>query len=109
VNTSAAHAGGVWRPWTIWLPCVLALIWSGLLVAGDVVADLMGSWDTPAPGLGWIRAAIIGHCVLAGVSLLALVTGLRFPSRRRAAAVAWMVIPAALGWALLTVRLLGGS
>jgi len=34
----------------------------------------------------------------------------RFPARRRAAAItAWMIIPAGLGWLVLTARLLGGS
>lgn len=37
-------------------------------------------------------------------------TGLRHPSRRRAAAItAWMIIPAGFGWLVLTSRLLGGS
>jgi hypothetical protein len=110
VKAEPAARGRTWRPWTIWVPCLLALIWSGLLVVGDVFADLMGSWDTPAPGLGWIKVAIIGHCVLAGASVVLLVTGLGFPSWRRVAAVAaWMIIPVGLGWALLTARLLAGS
>ena len=50
--TPAARAGEVWRPWTIWLPSVLAFLWSGLLIVADDFASLMGSWDTP-PSVGW--------------------------------------------------------
>jgi hypothetical protein len=101
----------VWRPWTIWLPCVLAFLWCALLIFSDVFVSLVSNLnDTAPPRLGWVYPAIIGNCVLAGVSVLALVTGLRSPSRRRAAAItAWMVIPVGLGWFVLTARLLGGS
>jgi len=107
--TPAAHAGEPWRPWTIWLPSVLALLWSGLLIVGDDFVSLMGSWDTPQRGLGWITAARIGHSVLAAASVLALVIGLSFPSWRRAAVItAWMIIPMGLGWVPLA-RLIGSS
>ena len=103
--------GRVWRPWTIWLPCMLAFLWSGFLIFIDVVLSLLSNLtDSAPPPQGWVDPAIIGHCVLAGVGVLALVTGLRSPSRRRAAAVtAWVVIPVGLGWLVLTARLLGGS
>ena len=107
--TPAARAGGVWRPWTIWLPSVLALLWSGLLIVADDFASLMGSWDTPQRGLGWITAARTGHSVLAAASVLVLVIGLSFPSWRRVAAITgWMIIPIGLGWVLLA-RLIGSS
>jgi hypothetical protein len=107
--TPAARAGEAWRPWTIWLPCVLAFLWSGLLIVADDFASLMGSWDTPQRGLGWITAARIGHSVLAAASVLALVIGLSFPSWRRAAAItAWMIIPIGLGWVPIA-RLIGSS
>src|SRR5215831_17531600 len=107
--TPAARAGEVWRPWTIWLPSVLAFLWSGLLIVADDFASLMGGWDTPQRGLGWIMAARIGHSVLAAVSVLALVIGLSFPSWRRAAAItAWMIIPIGLGLVPLA-RLIGSS
>jgi hypothetical protein len=104
-------AGRTQRPWTIWLPCVLAFLWSLFLAFIDVVLSLLSNLtDSAPPPQGWVDPAIVGHCVLAGVSVLALVTGLRVPSRRRAAAItAWIVIPAGLGWLVLCTRLLGGS
>jgi hypothetical protein len=109
-DTLAARAGGTWRPWTIWLPCVLACLWSGLLIVVDGLAGVMGSWDTPMPGLGWIKAGVVGHCVLAAASVLVLATGLRFPSWRRAAVItAWVLIPAGFGWLVLTAHLVTGS
>ena len=102
-----ARPRGTWRPWSIWLPGALALVWSGLLMIADGLAGVMGSWDTPQPGLyRWVRTGVIGHCVLAAASALVLAAGLRFPSRRRAAAItAWIIIPAGFGWFLLTGRL----
>jgi hypothetical protein len=104
-------AGRTQRPWTIWLPSVLAFLWSLFLAFIDVVLSLLSNLtDSAPPPQGWVDPAIIGHCVLAGVSVLALVTGLRVPSWRRAAAItAWMVIPVGLGWLVLCTRLLGGS
>jgi len=100
-----------WHPWTIWLPCVLAFLWSGFLMFADIVVALASNMsDTAPPREGWVYPAVIGHFVLAGASVLALVTGLRFPAWRRAAALtAWMIIPVGLGWAALIPRLLGGS
>src|SRR6266851_10225651 len=88
----AARPGHTWRPWTIWPPCTLAFTASGLLVVADELAMVMGSWDTPAPGLRWIKAGVIGHCALAGASVVVLGAGLRRPGWRRAAAItAWMI------------------
>ena len=103
-------AGRMRRPWSIWLPCVLAFLWSVFLIFIDVVLSLLSNLtDSAPPPQGWVYPAIIGHLVLAGVSVIALVTGLRVPSRRRAAAIAaWVVIPAGLGWLVLCIRLLGG-
>jgi len=100
-----------WHPWTIWLPCVLAFLWSGFLILADIVVALASNLsDTAPPRQGWVYPAIMGQCVLAGTSVLALVTGLRFPARRRAAAIAaWMIIPVGLGWLVLIPRLLGAS
>jgi len=99
------------RPWNIWLPCGLAVLWSLFLVLIDVLLSLWSNFtDSTPPPQGWVDPAIIGHFVLAGVSLLALVIGLRVPSQRRAADItAWLVIPAGLGWLVLCMRLLGGS
>lgn len=99
--------GRTWRPWTIWLPGSLAVAWSGLLIVADGLSGVMGSWDTPPPGLmRWVRAGVIGHCVLMAVSALVLTAGLRFPAQRRAAALtAWVIIPVGFGWFLLAGRL----
>jgi hypothetical protein len=100
------RARPAWRPWTIWLPGLLALAVCGLLVVADALAGVMGSWDTPAPGLAWIKAAVIGHCALAAASVAVLTLGVARPPWRRAAAIAaWMIIPAALAWFLLAGRL----
>jgi hypothetical protein len=90
---------------------VLAFLWSGFLIFAEVVLALLSNLsDTAPPRQGWVYPAVLGHCVLAGASVLALITGLRLPSRRRAAAItAWMIIPVGLGWLVLTSRLLGGS
>ena len=107
----APPAARIWRPWTIWLPCVMAFFWSGFLIFLDVVFTLASLLnDNAEPQTGWVYPAVIGQCVLAGASVVALLVGLRSPSRRRAAAItAWMIIPVALGWLVLTGRLLGGS
>jgi hypothetical protein len=84
--------------------------WSGLLIIADGLVGVMGSWDTPPPGLyRWVRAGMIGHCALAAAGVLVLAAGLRFPSWRRAAAVtAWVIIPIGCGWFVLTGRLASG-
>jgi hypothetical protein len=92
------------------VPGALAFVWSLLLILADEIGGLMGSWDSPFRGLGWIKVGIVGHCVLAAASLAVFVTGLRLPSRRRAAVIAaWIIIPIGFGWLLLTGRLVSGS
>jgi hypothetical protein len=110
-HVEAPPAAQIWRPWTIWLPCVLAFLWSGFLIYGDAIVTLASLLnDNVEPHTGWVYPAVIGHCVLAGASVLALRVGLRSPSRRRAAVIAaWMIIPVGLAWLALTARLLGGS
>ena len=108
----ATTAAQTWRPWTIWLPCVLAFLWSGFLIYGELVVALLSNLTDSGrpPPQGWVDPAIIGHLVLAGASVVALIIGLEYPARRRAAAItAWIIIPVGLGWLLLTSRLLGGS
>jgi hypothetical protein len=91
------------------LPGVLALVWSALMILADGAMGMMASWDTPAPGGGWVTAGLTGHCLLGAGSVVLLAVGVGSPSRRRAAAVlAWLIIPAGLGWLLLTGQLLGG-
>ena len=100
------EADGAWRLWSLWLPCALAFAWSGLLVVADALAEVMGSWDTPTPGLGWLGVGAAGQGVLAAVGVGILVTGVRQPRRRRAAVIAaWMLIPVAFAWFILTGRL----
>jgi len=106
---SAAPAGP-WRPWTIVLPGVLALIWSALLILADGATGIMASWDTPMPGARWITTGLVGHCLLGVASVALLVMGLSVPPRRRVAAIAaWLIIPAGFGWLLVLGRLLGSS
>ena len=91
---------------------MLAFLWSGFLILGDIFVVLLSNFTDsgPPPPEGWFYPAAIGHCLLAGASVVALVTGLRVPSRRRTAAItAWMIIPVGFGWFVLTARLLGGS
>ena len=30
-----SRPGQAWRPWTVWLACGVAVVWSGLLVVAD--------------------------------------------------------------------------
>jgi hypothetical protein len=106
----AVHADRHWRLWTAALPCGLAVTVSGLLVIGDGLAGVMASWDTPSPGIGWIRVAIIGHCTLAAASLVLLGLAARPSSRHRGEAIAaWAIIVAAIAWFVLAGRLASGS
>jgi hypothetical protein len=38
-----SRPGQAWRPWTVWLACGLAVVWSGMLVVADGFAVVMGS------------------------------------------------------------------
>ena len=106
----AARAGRTWRPWTVRVPATLAPVSSVLFVVADGFAGVMGSWDTPMPGLWWVRVGIIGHCVLAALAIVLLVVGMRSASWRRTAAIsAWMIIPVGFGWLVLVGRLISGS
>jgi hypothetical protein len=106
----AVLAGGQERAWIIWLPCGIAFTGAGLLALADGYAAVMGSWDTPAPGLGWLGVGATGQGVLVAGTVAALVTGLRRPRSRRAAAVsAWVIVAAEIGWFELTAALAGGA
>jgi len=88
------------------VPCALGFVVSGVLVIADGLAGVMASWDTPSPGIGWIRVAMAGHCLLAAASAVLFGLCLRSPSRHRAEAIAaWLVIPVAVGWFVLAGRL----
>lgn len=107
--TPQDQPGVTWRPWTLWLPCVLAFLWSVLVIVAANFAELSSCLSTCERGTGGINTVARWHWVLATVSVLVLVTGLRFPSWRRTAVItAWIIIPVELG-GILIWRLVGGS
>jgi hypothetical protein len=109
-NKLPARPAVTWRRGTIWLPGTVAFAASGLLIVADGLAGVMGSWDTPAPGLRWIKVGVVGHCILAAASVVVLGAGVRRPSWRRGAAITeWMIVPVGFAWFLLTGRLASGS
>jgi hypothetical protein len=102
----SATPRAAWRPWTVWLACGLAVAWSGLLVVADELAAVMGSWDTPAPGLHWLGVGAAGEGVLAVGMVGVLAAGVTRPRwRRRAVITAWTMITLAFGWFVLTGQL----
>ena len=110
VQDTAEVPSGPWRAWTICLAGVVALAASLLLLVADGLAGVMASWDTPAPGRGWLAVAAVGHVVLAVGSIMLLAAGLGRPTWRRAAVIlAWAIIPVGAGWFLLLGRLASGA
>ena len=63
----------------MWLPGVAAFAGAILLAAVDLVGLVMGSWDSPAPGLGWLKAGAIGQCGVAAAAAAVLVAGAARP------------------------------
>jgi hypothetical protein len=106
-------AAGAARPhpaWVMWLPCALAFALAGLLAAVDLGGLVMGSWDSPGPGLGWLKAGAIGQCGLAAAAAAVLVAGAARPGWRHGATMtAWALIALEAGWFLLTRLLLANS
>ena len=93
----------------MWLVCAFAVATAGLLAVIDLAGIVMGSWDTPAPGLGWLKAGAAGQLGLAVAAVAVLVAGAVRPSwRRRAAVMAGAIIALEAGWFLLT-RMLATS
>ena len=93
----------------MWLVCALAVAAAGLLAVIDLAGIVMGSWDTPAPGLGWLKAGAFGQLGLAAVAVAVLVAGAACPRWRASAAVmAGAIIAVEVGWFLLT-RMLAAS
>jgi hypothetical protein len=108
-DESRRRAGRPWRPWTIWLPAILALLGAAGLIFVDIAGLILGSWDTPAPGLPWLKAGIAGQCVLGAAAVGGLLTGLTGPGRRRiCVTVAWLIVAAEIAWFLITLRLARG-
>jgi hypothetical protein len=102
----ASQVSDAWRPWTVWLPCVLAVAWSALLALADgyvgVLNNLGGNW----PHQRWLGVGAAGQGVLAAGTVGLLVAGATSPRWRRGAAIAaWSVIPVAFAWFVLTGRL----
>jgi hypothetical protein len=98
------------RLWAIWLPAALAIIGAVLFILVDEAGLIMGSWDTPAPGLGWLRAGVTGQVLLAAAALATLITGMTSARWRRSAVVtAWVIVAAGCGWFLLTTQLARSS
>ncbi len=108
-DSRASRPGPAHLPWAMCLACVLAVAAGGLLALTDLAGMVMGSWDTPAPGLGWLKAGAIGQLGLAAAAVAVLVAGAARPgSRRRAAVIAGAIIALEAGWFLLT-RMLATS
>ena len=71
----ASEPDGAWRPWSIWLPCAPTFACSGALIMAAGAAAVMGSWDTPAPGLSSLAIGVAGQGVLAAVDVGILMAG----------------------------------
>ena len=108
-DSPASRPGRTPLPWAMWLACALAVAAAVLLALTDLAGIVMGSWDTPALGLGWLKAGAIGQLGLAVATVAVLVAGAAHPSWRRGAAVmAGAIIALEAGWFLLT-RMLAAS
>jgi hypothetical protein len=84
---------------------VLALLASGLLTLFDFAEVVLGNL-TSQPGMTWVDLGFIGQCMLTAAGVFLLVTGLRRPSWRKAAAItAWVIIPAGIAWSQLISHL----
>ena len=100
---SAGRSGWPHLAWAMWLPCVFAVVVAGLFVVVDLGGLVMGSWDTPVAGLGWLKAGAIGQFGLVIVAAAVLIAGTAHPSWRRGAAItAYAIIALEIGWFLLT-------
>jgi hypothetical protein len=98
------------RRWAIWLPAALAITGAALFIVVDLAGLIMGSWDTPAPGLGWLRAGVAGQGLLAAAAVATLITGLASARWRRSAVVtAWVIVAVGCAWFLVTTQLVRSS
>jgi hypothetical protein len=94
-----------WRAWTIWPPCLLGAAWTVLAAMATLLLGALGDAEDGGPPVssGWLLAGILGQVVLVVASVALLAAGLRPAWRRRAAIVAWLIIPLSAGWFALTV------
>ena len=100
---SAGRSGWPHLAWAMWLPCVFAVVVAGLFVVVDLAGMVIGSWDTPVAGLGWLKAGAIGQFGLVIVAAAVLIAGTAHPGWRRGAAItAYAIIALEIGWFLLT-------
>jgi hypothetical protein len=86
-DSPASRPGRTHLPRALWLTCALAVAAASLLALIDLVGIVMGSWDSPAPGLGWLKAGAIGQLGLAVAVFAVFAAGAARPSWRRGAAV----------------------
>jgi hypothetical protein len=100
---SAGRSGWPHLALALWLPCVCAVVVAGLFIVVDLAGLIMGSWDTPVAGLGWLKAGAIGQFGLAIAAAAVLTTGVPRPSWHRGAAITvYAIIALEVGWFLLT-------
>ena len=102
-DISAGRSGWMHRARAMWLPCASAVVAGGLFAVVDLAGVVMGSWDTPVAGLGWLKAGAIGQSGLAMAAVAVLIAGAARPSWHRVAAItAYAIIALEIGWFLLT-------
>lgn len=96
----------IWRPWTVALSALVALLFSLLLLVADGLAGVLNNLGGPQSVYTHVRVAAIGHGVLAVTSAVLLFIGLSKPNRSRPAALAaWTIIPVGIGWFFLSGRI----
>jgi hypothetical protein len=108
-KTTAVTKAKTWRAWTIVVAALLAGLVSLLLLAGDLLAEVLSNLGGPAPIATFQRIAVFGHAALALASAFLFGLGIANSARRRPAALAaWAIIPVGLGWFFLWGRLAAG-
>jgi hypothetical protein len=98
-----------WRPWTIGVSALLALLVSLLLLLADGLAGVLNNLGGPPSARTWLGVAAVGHGVLALASAVLFGVGRWKPAWRNAAVLAaWAIIPVGVGWFVLCGRLAAG-